>query len=128
MDKTRALTKQAEKIARQVFATDLEIIDIIHIPTANCFYYHNDFRSAADKIEEAVAICGKYPHSIPYIDKRAELLNDLLDICLSMDDKTRCRKLIAEIDRLNEAYREQGVCREVSPEIRRRLTCEKAGS
>ena len=128
MDKTRALTKQAEKIARQVFATDLEIIDIIHIPTANCFYYHNDLRSAAEKIEEAVAICGKYPDSIPYIDKRAELLNDLLDICLSMDDKTRCHKLIAEIDRLNEAYREQGVCREVSPEIRRRLTCEEAGS
>ncbi len=59
IEETRALTEQAEEIARQVFPTDLELIDIIHIPTANCFYYHNDFRSAADKIEEAVKICRK---------------------------------------------------------------------
>ena len=119
--KTRALTEQAEEIARQVFPTDLELIDIIHIPTANCFYYHNDFRSAADKIEEAMEICRKYPDTIPYIDKQAELLNILLDIYLAMDDKARCRKLITEIDRLNETYKEQGVCREVSPDIRNRL-------
>ena len=119
--KTRALTEQAEEIARQVFPTDLELIDIIHIPTANCFYYHNDFRSAADKIEEAMEICRKYPDTIPYIDKQAELLNILLDIYLAMDDKARCRKLITEIDRLNETNKEQGVCREVSPDIRNRL-------
>ena len=119
--KTRALTEQAEEIARQVFPADLELIDIIHIPTANCFYYHNDFRSAADKIEEAMEICRKYPDTIPYIDKQAELLNILLDIYLAMDDKARCRKLITEIDQLNETYKEQGVCREVSPDIRNRL-------
>ena len=119
--KTRALTEQAEEIARQVFPTDLELIDIIHIPTANCFYYHNDFRLAADKIEEAMEICRKYPDTIPYIDKQAELLNILLDIYLAMDDKARCRKLITEIDQLNETYKEQGVCREVSPAIRNRL-------
>lgn len=116
--KTRALTEQAEEIARQVFPTDLERIDIVHIPTANCFYYHNDFRSAADKIEEAMEICRKYPDTMPYIDKQAELLNILLDIYLAMDDKARCRKLITEIDQLNETYKEQGVCREVSPDIR----------
>lgn len=119
--KTRTLTEQAEEIARQVFPTDLELIDIIHIPTANCFYYHNDFRSAADKIEEAMEICRKYPDTIPYIDKQTELLNILLDIYLAMDDKARCRKLITEIDQLNETYKEQGVCREVSPDIRNRL-------
>lgn len=119
--KTRALTEQAEEIARQVFPTDLELIDIIHIPTANCFYYHNDFRLAADKIEEAMEICRKYPDTIPYIDKQAELLNILLDIHLAMDDKARCRKLITEIDQLNETYKEQGVCREVSPDIRNQL-------
>lgn len=45
--KTRALTEQAENIAKQVFPADLEIIDISHIPTANCLFYHDDFRSAA---------------------------------------------------------------------------------
>ena len=121
--KTRALTEQAERIARQVFPTDLEIIDIIHIPTANCYFYHNDFRLAADKIEESVEICKGYPDMLPYIDKQAELLNILLDIYMEMQDMRKCRELIAEIDHINETYKEQGVCREVSPEIR-----EKAGS
>ncbi|MBP3798241.1 MAG: serine/threonine protein kinase [Ruminococcus sp.] len=119
--KTRALTEQAEESARQVFPTDLEIIDIIHIPTANCFYYHDDFPSAADKIEEAVEICRKYPDTIPYIDKQAELLNILLDIYLAIEDKAKCRQLIAEIDHINETYKEQGICREVSPEIRKQI-------
>lgn len=123
LTKTRTLTQQAECIARQVFPTDLELIDIIHIPTANCYFYHNDHRSAADKIEEAVEICRKYPDMIPYIDKQAELLNILLDIYLAMNDKAKCGKLIAEIDHINKTYSGQGVCREVSPEIR-----EKAGS
>ena len=118
---TRAFTEQAEEIARQVFPTDLELIDIIHIPTANCYFYHNDYRSAADKIEEAVEICKKYPDMIPYIDKQAELLNILLDIYMEMQDTARCRELIAEIDRINETYKEQGVCREVSPDKRNQL-------
>lgn len=121
IQKTRALTQEAERIAKQVFPTDLELIDIIYIPTANCFFYHNDFRSAAVKIEEAVEICRKYPGMIPYIDKQAELLNILLDIYTEMGDRAKCRALIAEIDRINEAYREQGVCREVSPDKRNQL-------
>lgn len=123
IDKMRSLTEQAERIAKQVFPTDLEIIDIIHIPTANCYFYHNDFRSAADKIEEAVQICKQYPDTLPYIDKQAELLNCLLDVYMELQDLEKCRELIAEIDRINEVYKEQGICREVSPEIR-----EKAGS
>ena len=119
--KTRAFTEQAEHIARQVFPTDLELIDIIHIPTANCFYYHHDYRSAADKIEEAVEICKGYPDMIPYIDKQAELLNILLDIYTEMGDTARCRELIAEIGYINETYKEQGVCREVSHDKRNQL-------
>ena len=121
IEETRAFTEQAERIARQVFPTDLELIDIIHIPTANCFFYHNDLRSAADKIEEAVEICKKYPDMIPYIDKQAELLNILLDIYMEMGNTARCRELIAEIDYINETYKEQGVCREVSPDKRNQL-------
>ena len=104
-----------------MFPTDLELIDIIHIPTANCYFYHNDYRSAADKIEEAVEICRKYPDMIPYIDKQAELLNILLDIYTEMQDTARCRELIAEIDSINETYKDQGVCREVSPDKRNQL-------
>lgn len=123
---TRSFTEQAERIARQVFPTDLELIDIIHIPTANCYFYHNDFRSAADKIEEAVEICKGYPDMIPYIDKQAELLNILLDIYTEMGNcdeniTARCRELVAEIDHINETYKELGVCREVSPDKRNQI-------
>ena len=121
IERTKALTAQAEQIARQVFTTDLELIDIIHIPTANCFYYHNELQMAADKIAEAVEICKGYPDTFPYIDKQAELLNILLDIYLAMEDISKCRELTAEIDRINEEYKEQGVCREVSPEIRKQI-------
>ena len=126
LEKTQELTEQAERIARQVFPTDLEIIDIIHIPSANCYFYHNDYRSAADKIEEAVEICKGYPNMLPYIDKQAELLNILLDIYTEMGDRdenitARCRDLVAEIDHINKTYKEQGVCREVSPYKRNQL-------
>lgn len=120
IENTRALTEQAERIARQVFPTDLEIIDIIHIPTANCYFYLNDMHSAVDKLEEAVEICRKYPDMLPYIDKQAELLNCLLDVYAAQNDWQKCRALISEIDRINETYREQGIFREVSPEIRKK--------
>ena len=86
------------------------------------YFYLNDFRSAADKLEEAAEICKGYPDMLPYIDKYAELLNCLLDVYAAQDDWQKCRALIAEIDRINEKYREQGIFREVSPIIR-----EKAG-
>ncbi|MEE3405022.1 MAG: serine/threonine protein kinase, partial [Acutalibacteraceae bacterium] len=121
IDETRALTEQAERIARQFFPTELEIIDIIHIPTANCWFYHGDLQAAAAKLEEAVTICKKHPDLLPYIDKQAELLNCLLDVYAELQDDAKCRELIAEIDRINEAYREQGVFREVSPEIRAKV-------
>ena len=121
--KTRAFIEQAERIAKQVFLTDLEIIDIIHIPEANCFYCHNEPQLSADKLSQAVGICEKYPDSLPYIDKRAELLNCLLDVYLFMDKTDICREIISEIDRINAAYKEQGVCREIAPEKR-----ERAGS
>ncbi len=43
---------------------------------------------------------------LPYIDKRAELLNCLLDIYMVTQDYTRCRALIAEIDQINITYKE----------------------
>jgi hypothetical protein len=79
-------------------------------------------RSATDKIEEAVEICKGYHDMLPYIDKQAELLNSQLEIYSAMDDTAKCRELIAEIDRINKEYKEQGVCREVSPDIRNMIS------
>ena len=55
---------------------------------------------------------------MPYIDKQAELMNCLLEVYFELHNFPKCRELIAEIDNLNQQYQEQGICREVSPEIR----------
>ena len=115
---TKDMTEKAAEIAAKVFPTDLEIIDIIYIPTANCWFYHNDMDAAAVKLNEAIAICEKYPDKLPYIDKKCELLRCLLDIYYGLQDMPKCRELIAKIDGINEKYREQGVFREVNEEIR----------
>ena len=118
---TSQLTELAIRTAKQTFHTELEIIDIVYIPTANCFYYHDELGMAAEKLEEAVAICKQNAESFPYVDKQAELLNCMLDVYYAMGDKQKCRELIAEIDDINEKYSEQGICRTVSAELRKEI-------
>ena len=113
----KALAKKAENIARKVFPTELEIIDIIQIPMADCLSCLDDPVSSAKKLEEAIAICRKNSDSLPYIDKLAELLNCLLDVHMQMHDYPRCRELVAEIQNLNKNFQEQGICREINPDI-----------
>lgn len=111
-------TNKAIDIAKKVFKTELEIIDIVYIPTANCYFYHNDLTTAAIQIDLAIQICKQHSDAIPYIDKQAELLNCLLDIHFELQNIEKCRTLISEIDAINKAYQNQGVSREVSREIR----------
>ncbi|MBR2086787.1 MAG: serine/threonine protein kinase [Oscillospiraceae bacterium] len=115
--RVKALARQAEIIARKVFPTELEIIDIIHIPMADCLSCLDDPVGSAQKLEEAIAICRKNSDSLPYIDKLTELLNCLLDVHMQMRNFPRCRKLVAEIQDLNKNFQEQGICREVNPDI-----------
>lgn len=122
ISKTTELTQQAARIAKRVFKTELEIIDIIYIPTANCYFYHNEPQLAAQKLEEAIEICKQNSELLPYVDKQAELLNCLLDVAYrAMEDEQRSRGIIMEIDTINEKYKEQGIYREVNPEIRNEL-------
>ena len=116
--RTKDLTEKAEEIATNVFQTDLEIIDIIYISTANCWFYHNDLESAVAKLNEAIEICEKYPDKLPYIDKKCELLRCLLDVFYEIQDMKKCRELIAEIDMINNKYQDQGVSRMISDDIR----------
>lgn len=73
--------------------------------------------ATASKMNDAVRICEKHPDKLPYIDKKCELLRCLLDVYHKLNNMSKCRELIAKIDRINDRYREQGVCREVSEEI-----------
>lgn len=115
LKKSENCTKKAEAIAWKIFRTDLEIIDIIYIPTADCLANHHEMRASADKLREAVDICDKYPGVIPYVDKKAELLCCMLDVYFEMDEFDICWKLISEIDRINDEYADQGVHREINP-------------
>lgn len=44
---------------------------------------------------------------------------------MELQDYQKCRELAAAIDRINESYKEQGVFREVSHEIRDKITAHK---
>lgn len=107
--------------AQKAFSTDIELIDIIFIPWANCLLYHNDCEGSLAKLEEAIGMCGKYSDALSYIDKKAELLNCMLDVCFEMKDIGRCRELISEIDEINDQYEEKGIHRAVSQHIREQV-------
>ena len=117
----KSCAEKAYIIAKEVYKTDVEIIDIIHIPAANCFFYHGDYESALKELKNAARLCEKYPDSLVYIDKRVELLNCQLDVCFETGNSDECRSLINEIDSINDKYREHGICREVPLEIREQI-------
>jgi tetratricopeptide (TPR) repeat protein len=121
LGRMQSCVRKASEIAHKVFSTDLEIIDIIYIPAANCYFYHDKLSLAAETIEAAIILCEKYPEILPYIDKRAHLLNCLLDIYMELQNLEKCREIAAEIDRINESYVGQGIHRSVSPEIRKAI-------
>lgn len=120
-DMTKALTHRAEALAKQVFHTDIELIDIIYIPTANSLFFHNDLTATAQKLDEAVALCKAHPVQLTYIDKHAELLCCLTDVYAELGDKAKCRELLAELDGINEKYRDEGIHREPNPETLERI-------
>ena len=61
---------RAKEIAYKVFTTELEIIDVIYIPTANCLAEHGDMDGARKVLEEAVEICKKYDGVVTYTVKQ----------------------------------------------------------
>lgn len=117
----KSCADKAYIIAKEVYKTDAEIIDIIHIPAANCFFFHGDYESAVKELKTAARLCEKHPDSLTYIDKKAELLNCQLDVCFETGNSDECRRLISEIDSINDKYRKHGIYREVSLEIREQI-------
>lgn len=120
-EKTADCLNKALIIAKKAFPTELELIDIFYIPAANCLYYYDDYESSIAKLNEAVKICDKYPNALSYIDKKAELLNCMLDVYFEKQDHEMCRKIIAAIDIINDQYEDQGIRREISLDIRKQV-------
>ena len=116
IQQTISLTNTAKELAGQAFTTDIERIDIIYIPTANCLFYHNALTSAAEKLTEAVTLCQAHSNELAYIDKHAELLCCLIDIYAEQGDKEKCRRLLRELEAINEKHRDDGIDRRPSAE------------
>ena len=115
-ERTAALTDEAEALARAAFKTDLERIDIVTIPAANCLFYHGRLNEAAERLWAAHDLCKQHPDELTYIDKQAELLCCLADVYAELGDLDRCRSLLAELSQINEEHRSDGICRLPSAE------------
>ena len=116
LPRTRELTAKAAVLAEQVFSTDIELIDIIYIPTANCLFYHYDYAGAVQKLEDAVSLCRSHPGELTYTDKRAELLCCLMDVCAEQGDRESCLELFRELEAINDSFREEGINRQPGPD------------
>ena len=116
--KTKSCFMRAERIAKEVFVTKLEIIDVVHIPLANCLFYHGDLDGAAGKLAQAEAVCRKCGESTEYISKRAELMGYRLGICYEAGDMDACRRIILEADEMKEKYEKEGISVVIPDEIR----------
>ena len=87
----------------------------------NCLFFHNDMKDAGKKLEDAVEICMKHPDELRYIDKLIDLKIFQLDVFIELKDSQKCRELKYDIDRMNEAYREQGIFRELPMDTKKHL-------
>ena len=116
-EKTLYYTAKAKDIAFKVFPTEIEIIDIIYIPTANCMFFHNELQAADQIIVEAISLCEKHPRMLRYIEKHLDLMIIRLNIYTDLKDQTKCRELISEIKKMNDTYREQGIYRELPASV-----------
>ena len=116
LPRTKELTGRAARLAELVFTTDIELIDIICIPAANCLFYHYDYEGAAEKLSAAADLCKAHPLDITYTDKLAELLCCLMDVYAEQDDREKCLELFGEIEFINNTYRDEGINRQPGPE------------
>ena len=116
---TEHYVKKALKLSRRVFKTELEIIDCAYIPSADCLDVNERSELSVKILLKAIEMCDKHSDSYPYIDKKAELISCLIDVYHSMGDLQKCRRTLRELDMLNNAYREQGIQRDILPENRK---------
>ena len=125
LGKMTFFAQKAADIAPALFTTDIEIIDIIYVPTANCLFFLDNTEEAGNKLEDTIDICRKHPSELRYIEKLIDLKIYQLDVYKKLNDVAKCQILLDEINNMNEAYREQGVFREIPQETKEELEAIK---
>lgn len=110
--------RYAEEIVNRTCATKLEYIDIIQIPYANIMSEFDNQEKAKEILLEGIRICGEYPEMLPYVRKKMDLYNYLLEICYYTGDRDSFRKVIRCIEEESERIRELGIPWKIPEELK----------
>lgn len=97
-EKSFSFMKRAEKLAKEVFSNDLDLIDNAFVPCANIFLEHGRFDQSADMLYKGIDICKRYEDIIPYVRKKMDLYDHLLDIYKIKGNSADYQKILMLID------------------------------
>ena len=120
-DRACASIELARAVSAGSSPSELDEIDTIVIPAANILLTWKRYEQAAEQLEAGAAVCGKYGDVVPYVRKKMDLLDYLLHVCLAGGDLSRCRALLARIDRENEANRPLGITKDIPLALREQI-------
>ncbi len=98
---TYTFIDNACKAAENTYYSDLDFIDSIIIPRANIDLEWQKYDSAAQQIISAIDICKNHNGVIPYIRKKKDLYNCLLDIYSFSQDSEKYKAIIEQIENEN---------------------------
>lgn len=102
LEKSIRFMKKACKLAKDVFSNDLDIIDNSVIPCANILLEHREFRQSADLVLKGIDICRCYDDIAPYVRKKNDLYDYLLDIYEIEGNSEEYQKVLTLIEKEKE--------------------------
>ena len=108
----------ARYISKQNAATDLDDIDNAIVPCADVYRNLEDYAQAAKLLMDAIAVCEENPTKVPYIRKKMELYQHLLDVCFEWEKIEICRAVIDEIEAENCKNQQYGIWVDIHDDIR----------
>lgn len=117
-EKTIDCLENANEIYKKITTTQLDKIDDILIPSADIYRTWNQYSDSARLLSAAIEICNKNDTVVPYIRKKFDLYCCLLDVCFEWNKIDFCKTIITEIDDENARYKQLGIHKEISKEMR----------
>lgn len=88
---------------------DLDLIDNIYIPCANILFECKQIDKAEELLLKAIELCEKNDEILPYIRKKVELLNYLLDVYEISNNTKLFDRTLRYIQEIDEKYNKMGL-------------------
>ena len=110
--------QEAYKIGKDIFKTELDLIDKFVVPLANMLLEWKLYDESAKWLSMGVQTCEASGDIIPYIRKKMNLLSYMLDVYIEAENKPKCHELVAQIDVLNSQNAEFGIEIQIPEELR----------